>query len=430
MLLAIAFLFCACGEEQNQYDVNDEAGYNVSVRFDANGGEFTTNCSVIVDAFNISDMATNANGKVELALLAPDNSIRGSTNTYTVAKNGYFLAGWYATRTETTDGEGNVTYTYADKWDFDTGLLEVDPNGTYSSAEPVMTLYAAWVPMFEINFYALGTEELVGTYSYNPTNVDMIQVPQWNTETGAVDMYKFAKRSGYTFNGAYYDAAGTQQILETVEHPGYVDYTTGTAMQSSLNVYVDWLEGEWFHIYNAQQLVDNATRNGCFELCADLDFTDVEWPSLFSYGDFTGTIIGNGHTISNVTIVQTDNARTRFGLFGSLADGAMVEDVIFENVIATIRAGARTSGIAYGLFAGNISTGANLSGVQILSSELQIDSACILTSNDYVFGLICGMGNYSAVETADITAVAVGDNPESVSIQIDPTDGTLQVVIG
>ena len=112
LLLVMALVLCACGDK-SQFEVNDDNGYTVSVKFDANGGEFTTNCYEIVDSFNIAGMATNSEGMVELALIAPDNSIRGANDTFTVAKNGYFLAGWYEVRNEVVDANGNVTYTYS-----------------------------------------------------------------------------------------------------------------------------------------------------------------------------------------------------------------------------------------------------------------------------------------------------------------------------
>ena len=127
MLLMAVLLLCACSG-QTQFDKNDEAGYTVSVKFDANGGEFTTNCGEIVDSFNISGMKTNDQGMVELALISPDNTIRGANDTYTVLKNGYFLAGWYESRTETVAENGELTYTYEGRWDFETDRLSVDPN--------------------------------------------------------------------------------------------------------------------------------------------------------------------------------------------------------------------------------------------------------------------------------------------------------------
>ena len=428
MLLMAVLLLCACSG-QTQFDKNDEAGYTVSVKFDANGGEFTTNCGEIVDSFNISGMKTNDQGMVELALISPDNTIRGANDTYTVLKNGYFLAGWYESRTETVAENGEVTYTYEGRWDFETDRLSVDPNKQYSSAQPELVLYAAWIPMYEIQFYDLETGELRNNYTFNPTGVSTINTPKWSEETGALEMYKFPKRTGYTFDGAFYDAAGTSPVGETVEIPAFEATDVITATKSSINVYVNWKEGEWYRIYTAKQFVENVNRAGCYELFADLDFTDVNWPNAFMYGEFTGKIVGNGHTISNVTITQGDNSKTRFGLFGSLAAGAVLEDITFQNITAVIQSGARTSGIAYGLFAGNISAEAVITDVQIQESQLQIDSSCILTSNDYVFGLLCGMGNYEAIDFSGITVVAVGDNPESVTIEVDETDGTLTVII-
>ena len=99
LTLVTLCLFTACGSEKTPYEVNDEENYTVSVKYDANGGVFTTNTSVIVDSYNIADLKTNSEGKVEIALLTPDDKNRGN-DAFTATKNGYFLAGWYVERTE------------------------------------------------------------------------------------------------------------------------------------------------------------------------------------------------------------------------------------------------------------------------------------------------------------------------------------------
>ena len=125
LTLGTLALVTGCGSEQTPYQVNDSENYNVSVKFDANGGTFTTNTSVIVDSFNISDMTANGSGNVELALITPDNELR-KTDAFTAVKSGYFLAGWYAERTETgKDADGNAIYSYGKKWDFENDVLEV-----------------------------------------------------------------------------------------------------------------------------------------------------------------------------------------------------------------------------------------------------------------------------------------------------------------
>ena len=421
-LLALGILFIAtgCGDVEDPYQTNDESGYTVSVKYDANGGTFTTNTSVIVDSYNIAQ-----NNKI--ALLSPDNSLRGN-DAFTAVRNGYFFAGWYAQRTVVgTDANGEAIYSYGEKWNFESDLLEVDPNKSYTSKEPVLTLYAAWIPYFEIEFYALDTGELLDTMTYDPTSGKELYVPAWDETTGAVKLYDFPAREGYTFDAVYFDEAGKNQITDTIlTHPGQVDYATGTATDSTLKLYVDWMEGEWYRIYTAEQFADNATMNGCYEIYADLDFADETWPTAFMYGNFSGQIVGNGHTISNIELVQTNNSKTNAGLFGALTEGAKITDVTFTNVTLTIESGTRVNGTNYGLFAGTISDGAVITGTSVTNSTLYIDSDCYFGVDDYSIGLICGMGNATVLDAAEITCEATGEAPETVVITVDGNDVTVE----
>lgn len=425
LLLATVFFATACSGETSPYDDNDAAGYTVSVRYDANGGFFATSTSVIMDSYNLSGMSTGSNGMVSLGLLAPEDSRRGSSDTFVATKNGYFLAGWYTERIESTDSEGNTVYTYGNKWDFSTDVLEVDPNKTYTSSEPVLTLYAAWVPMFEIHFVSMGTDEVLGTYSFNPLTASAIQVPHWDTDTGAMEMYRFPEKKDYTFNGAYYDAEGKQPIEEVVTHTGTI-LDNGTAQGHIMNVYVDWLEGEWYHIYTAEQLRKNASSSGHYILEADLDFADESWPGAFATGSFSGSIEGNGHTIKNVTFNQTKMDAENTGLFGTLQSGCKIENVIFENVTFTIKKGFNRAA-NYGLLAGSIYEGAQLVNVQIKESSLLIDSGARFASDDYAIGLICGAGKADQVTLAQITVAVTGNNPEKYTVTVDE-DGNSVIV--
>ncbi len=424
VLLGTLLFVTACGAKPTPYDDNNAEGYTVSVKYDANGGTFTTNTTVIVDSYNVSKMQANSNGKVELALVAPDNSVRGN-DQFTAVKNGYFLAGWYSERTESTDSEGNVVYTYANKWDFDKGLLEVDTTKTYTSEEPVITLYAAWVPMFEVNFYSLDGGDLIGNYTFNPTVGKDIMVPAWSEKTGAMEMFNFPEKPGYTFKAAYYDDQGTEAVTDKVVHPGKVNEENGTAVNPVLNLYVDWTEGEWYHIYNVEQFQNNASMNGCYVLHEDLDFTDTYWPSSLMYGNFNGTIIGNGHTIKNVNIEQTNMGKANVGLFGVLTDKSRIENVTFENVTFTIKAGVRSAGTSFGLLAGTITSKASLEGVQVLTSKLQIDTASYFATEDYAIGLLYGSGDAHGIDFSGITCTVTGENPEKLEVAVDGNEVTV-----
>lgn len=426
MTVAVSSLAVGCGGEETPYEINDSENYTVSVRYDANGGIFTTNTSVIVDSYNISEIHKNSDGQAEIALISPDNSARGN-DSFTAIKNGYFLAGWYAKRTESVDSDGNAVYSYSDKWDFEKDLLKVDADKTYTSEEPVITLYAAWVPLFEIEFYSLDSGEYIDRLTFDPNTKDEITVPAWDEESGAIEMYDFPDRDGYTFSKAYYDKDGSKAVdTETIEHPGSVDYATGTAKDNVMKLYVEWTEGEWYHIYSAKQFLENASVNGNYEIHADLDFSGEIWPSSLMYGNFSGKINGNGHTFKNIELVQTNNSKVNAGLFGYLTDTSNISDVTFENVNFTIKAGTRMVGTCYGLLAGTVSNEAELVNVKILGSALQIDSGCYFGVDDYSIGLLCGMGNADAVENAEIDCVAVGENPESISITVDENMVTLE----
>ena len=425
LLLSLTLFAVGCGKVQTPYQTNDGENYTVSVKFDAGEGTFTTNTPVIVDSYNVQDMKTNAEGKVQLALIEPENPQRGK-NAFTAVYNGYFLAGWYTERTENgTDAAGNPSYTYGGKWDFAQDRLEVDPTAQHTASEPVLTLYAAWVPLFEVEFYALDSGEALGSYSFNPTTDNQLSVPVLDEETGAYEMYHFPNRNGYTYKGAYYDEAAPQAVdTEKLTHPGSVDMATAQAKDPVLKVYVDWIQGEWYHIYNTDQFLDNASVNGSYVIHADLDFTDKIWPSALMHGTFNGTIEGNGHSFSNITMEQTNNSKTATGLFGGLSETAVIKDLALQNVTLTIKKGTRMAGSSFGLLAGTVSESTVLSGVTIADSALQIDAAAYFGTDDYVIGLVCGMGS-TDIDHSAITCTAVGDNPEAIVITV--TDGTVTV---
>ena len=288
-LLLVTMLFLnGCARNKTPYDLNDQDGYCVSVKYDANGGYFTDNTTVITDSYNLSEVKINDQGKADIVLLPPDDAQRGKGNFFTPSMDDHFLLGWYTERTETIDEEGNVKYAYSGYWDFEKDKLSVDPSGEYASAEPVLTLYAVWMPVFRIEFYNVNSDDQCGSLIYNPVYNSEIMLPYWDDKSGTIDMEKFPERDGYTFNGAYYDKAGTLKVEGTsFNHTALVDYENATVQNSTMKLYVDWKEGDWYHIYNAKQLVKNAKLSGHYVLEEDLDFTEEIWPSTFMHKNFT-----------------------------------------------------------------------------------------------------------------------------------------------
>lgn len=421
LVLTALVLVTGCAKNEDPYLTNDEEGYNVSIKFDANGGFFTTNTSVIVDSYNLEALPKDAEGNAQIALLSPDDSRRGK-EAFKADRAGYFLAGWYAKCT--TEGD---TVTYADKWDFEKDVHKIKAAGEYTSSEPVLTLYAAWVPLFEIEVYDRTSGEKVGSAAFSPLENDMaqIQLPAYDQETGAMSMGKFPVKEGYTWGDVYLTMDGTNKVdAATVAHSGTINYDNATVTDRVMKLYVDYKEGNWYEITSAAQLGDIGDPTGHYILKNDLDFSEEIWPTAFMHGTFTGSIIGNGHTISNVSITQNDASQLYTGLFGNLTEGAELDNVTFENVILTVTQGPRTPGSAFGVLAGAVSEKAVLEGVSV-TGKLIISFEWTMT-NDYVIGLVFGIGEADVDST--ITCEPAESLSDTVHVTIDPTDGNTVII--
>ena len=291
-------------------------------------------------------------------------------------------------------------------WD-DAGAGETIQFNYYPTTSTINPTYSVTVPK-KSGTIAL-TSDLA---SYNPTTNFKTINNQSIIGTGNINI------EGGGGGGAYYDAEGKDAVeTAAIAHTGVINYENGTASNGSMKLYVDWMEGEWYHIYNVEQFLDNASVGGSYVIHADLDFEGEIWPSSLMYGNFTGTIQGNGHTFKNISIEQTNNSKVNAGLFGRLAEGSCITDLKLENVNFTIKAGTRVAGTAYGLFAGAISNDTRIENVTIANGTLQIDSRCYFGVDDYAIGLLCGMGS-ADIDTSGITCVGSGDNAESVVITV------------
>lgn len=435
------FCLCACSDNwESPYDSLDREGYNISVRFDANGGVFAgTNDVYIVDVYN-TENGVEKNGEVGFYLLSPEDS-RRAEGAFSVSRSGYFLAGWYTERTLRVDEYGNALdefgvltsvsgreqgYSYSGRWDFESDLLTVDGNAEHSSSTTVATLYAAWVPYFSYDFYSVDAQTGETVFIESVSSIDL-DIPQWNETTGKLDLEKFPSRENMTFDAAYLDAELTTELSEKISGTeSFVDYETGTTSTESVNIYTTWLEGTWFKIYTAQQFFNNSRLDGNYMICADLDFEGAVWSPTLVKGKFSGKIYGNGYTISNITATQADNSQIYGGLFGTLESGAVIQNLTLENVTFTIEAGSRMQGAAFGLLAGSVSSDAALENVTVTGC-LYISESCYPQA-DYSIGLLCGSGTPDGVSYT-IECMLEEDNTGAISVSVDDDD-TVTITFG
>lgn len=427
---AFACMFAGCNE-LSKVEENQQKGYKVSVYYDANGGSFLNRPGItVMDMFNPSDYQKDANGTVHIKLMEPTDPSRptSGSDSITLTLQDHFFAGWYQNRevktvdgkpideagkeltkledgtyvyTDTLDAEkptvATPAYNYSGHWDFENDTIDYAEG---SNDVVSMTLYAGWVPYFEFNYYHQVEGEwtkldAVTSFDYKTTNVlesesdqDTIFLPKW--EDGAMNYshkylnsatQKFPAIAGTTFEKAYTDEACTQEITESLVHGGSLEVAYGEEQSLVVtnriqNVYIQTSEGEQYRIETADQFIKHANPNGYYEIAGNLDFTEKDWPTAFSAGEFKGKIYGKDGaavTFSNVNLKYSSSSKFG-GLFGRISKDASMQGVTFKDVtVDLVNTGSRNNNASYGLFAGEIETGAALD-VTIENATLKIGS--------------------------------------------------------
>lgn len=431
--LCLLLVLSGCSQWELPYEGLNSEGYTVSVRFDPCGGAFANTENVqVVDVFRLADAKKDASGNYQLSLITPDDSRRGD-RAFSVSKNGCFFAGWYRECSPRTDASGNPLdaygrptsesgleqgYTYSGLWNFESDTLSV-PEGNYSSEQPFLTLYAAWIPYFNFEFYVQNDQG--GFDLYESKQLIELDIPAWDLSSGKLNMNSFPEIDGKTFEGAYLDAAMTKPITEKLT--GDIDYEHGVSATEKICVYTKFAEGDWYRISTAEQFVKNSKLGGCYYIEADLDFTGLNWSAALAGGAFTGKIEGNGHKFSNITFIQADNSKTNGGLFGSLGSGASLRGVSFENIKYTLGAGSRMQAPHFGLLCGQLSADAALDSVSISGSEFIISGD--IYPQEYTLGALVGNSDNRGVSISGI-AVKLADGAETkISIATDSASGEI-----
>lgn len=418
LILGVACFIAGCSSE-TKLEKYQKQGYTIMVTYDGNGGSFLNRQGVtLIDLFRPTDYQMDENQEVHIKLMEPTVG-RPSTgqSEVTLTKQQHFFAGWYKNRELRTDVDGTVLnakgerlqevdgkyflegtetesepgYIYSDYWDFANDTIDYkQSDGLFA-----MTLYAGWVPYYEFAYYyrVEGTTEWnyveSSYFDYKVTNEenskthdkDTIWIPGYkggaamdhNHAYANTSLYQFPKVSGTTFKAAYTDKDCTQQITDSFEHQGTLDLQSGIGVDLVQNIYIEVEQGERFKIRTAQEFVTNAKTDGIYEIQADLDFTDLEWPTALMFGKFTGKIYsvgqdGETYKFSNILAEGSSTAAANGGLFGEIAETATVKNVQFINAMVDFAKVAMPKGETqanFGFFAGYVHEDADVSGVTV-----------------------------------------------------------------
>ena len=396
-----------------------------------------------------------ANGDI----VEKDVTIKDKDNNETVVKKYYDDNGNGREVDKNADGvwyvKSSVTpaCTYSGLWNFENDTFDYkDSDGVAS-----LKLYAGWVKNFEFVYYYSVDDGVTWTnynkntsFNYLTANsegtedLDTIFLPRWDNGKQNYrhlytnrTSYQFPKINNTTFLGAYTDPDCTNEITEKLEHVGTLDVEHAVASDRIMDVYVKLDDsGEQFRISTAQQFVDYADLNGIYIIESDvLDFSGLEdgdsWPTLYTADEFNGKIYGADNknvTFKNVKAEYSDLYAYYGGLFGRLGDKAVIKNVNFENAVFDILQNMSMvrEEVYYGLFAGDISDKATVSGVTV-SGTFRIGRI----GNPELFGgeslyNVLANGKTNGITKGNISLVVYGEqsfngydymfNPENVQI--------------
>ena len=244
--------------------------------------------------------------------ISPPDRLSGEA----IKRTGFVLDGWYRTRTTAADG----SVTYSDPWDFSRDTVGADG----------VTLYACWKKEIRYSF----------DVCYRDENGTVTVINSYTVDAGETfdDYLDYADtRSGYTFTGQYRDADGNL-LTSDFRHPG-------GESETAVQVFCDYIKGDYAIVRSAADL--RAKKNANIYLMNDIDFGGGDFTG---FGDYKGTIEGNGHTIRNFRLtydvndlvsdndLDSEGGILRVALFRNVS-GATVRNVTFSDFTVTVDTG-------------------------------------------------------------------------------------------
>ena len=300
--VSLLAVLVGCGNSTRNFDDK------VKVIYHLEGGIYQ-NCEQPIIQFYDFDEDTSH-------LIVDPSTLSGQT----IMRSGYTLEGWYTEKT----GEGD-NVSYSGKWDF--------ANDKVTSSG--ITLYAKWKPNITYTYeicYRDETDNSVHT-------LGSYEVNEGDTFNTYYATFYGNKRYGYTaLNGLYTE--NDEPWDESFTHPGG---ETDTAVR----VFLHYIEGNYVLVDSARKLLTN--KNANLYLTCDIDF---EGDAFSGFGDYKGTILGNGFAIKNFTLsydnsknglvtdpdLNTEGGLLCISLFSSLS-GATIKDITFSDFTIDIKAG-------------------------------------------------------------------------------------------
>ncbi len=321
LILLFGLFLVSCKDSKESYK---DKGYTSTVQFDFNGGILT---NAVTDITNSIKYAFEPNSYICDPTELPNCVLK---------KQGFDFLGWYK--------DADLT----EPWDFKKDKITED-----------IVLYAKWGTKIVYSYTLAyvdeaGTEQSLYTYTVEAKDTFSDFLSKANT------------REGYTAYGFFKDKNLTSPWDVAFQHPGGEE-------SLDVKVYVRYIKGTYTLVSTLEEL-NSAT--GSIYLLNDIN---CNGQALKFAREFSGTLEGNGHTISNFTIEAQNRAILRYSIFSSLLDGASIQNVTFDG--ATILLPTKTvRELSIAGLAGEASGNVTISNVEVKNSKVIIPEGLSLSS--------------------------------------------------
>lgn len=382
---------CSIGES-TPHDAANDKGMMASVTYYANGGTFSDNAICYKTMYFVP-------GNPIYNIGVDEHPVGGSGTAVSITRTNMNFAGWVWA---TVDANGNPTLLeMTEDGEVTDNVLEMRENGTalmvgengrelseqqkhftaqipenpeewdfaFENERPKLEkgehryLVAAWEPDVVLE-YVLVSDEAV-TFEFPKADDPETE------EDESLQYEEVALNSGDVIVTADFGIAGyvtlrpNTAIATPVSNHSYIylywdeectkpaTSTYGNRVQrpqdgSNAKIYVKYMPGTWTAVAESSHVRNmfNTLGSTNYYVVDDVDCSSLSL--TLGSKTFSGTILGNGYTLSNLKFTASVNNGAKVSIFGSIASTAVIKDLTIKNVTATVS--FRATGYVYALF--------------------------------------------------------------------------------
>lgn len=252
-----------------------------------------------------------------------------------------------------TEEEPVYKFNEEDLWDFESDKISEEN----TDENKQLTLYARWSEPPTIFFVDADDTDNV-LLKWENVDIKKKMTCPTTTEKAVIEKTDGDKTAKYSLLDYYFDPECTKKVVWGNESKT-IDEIITEQDNPLIYVYCKYIEGEYKRIKSEYDLKKIKDMNGKYILASDIDLENKDWKAIKGEEPFSGVLLGNGYTISNLNIDATNRVsklaaitaeEKSYGLFSELS-GATFNGVNLKNVTVTVGSGSNVE-LCAGAFGG------------------------------------------------------------------------------